>query len=95
METKNKIITGGIIVGAVAAGITGSYLVTDYAPAPKAEPVVIERQKETISHSEFLRRIEAYNGEILEVNKNGIKFVLKDIDGNNTIIDRLNDLILK
>ena len=93
MTTTNKIITGGAIAGAIITGAIIADQTTDYAKPhePKAEiQKEVKREKEIISHSEFIERIRRYNIEILEVNSAGFKFKLENINANNTIIDALN-----
>jgi len=93
MTTTNKIIAGGAIAGAIITGAIIADQTTDYAKKSDEPKKEIQRQKEVISHTEFMRRIDQYNGKILEVSKKGIKFKLHNINANNTIIDRLNDSI--
>lgn len=98
MNKKNieKIIAGIAVAGSI---VGGTFMLSrdtqDYEIKQMRTNLVDRSERKILTYDEYLQIIEEYNAEIKKAKEKGEKFELKNINKDFTIVDRLNQRILK
>ena len=88
-----KIIASAAIVGsAIVGGVAVDHSIKKMELVEKRSNLINKLEKKIISHSEYLQLIGEYNAEI---KKNKGEMKLEKVNDNNSIIDRMNQKIVK
>ena len=91
-----KIVAGIAVAGSIVGGTFMVSRDTQKAEIKEMRKNLVEKSEQQIlTYDEYLQLINEYNFEVKKAKEKGEKFELKNINKDFTIIDRLNEKILK